>query len=509
MLKILILVIFILGVGLRLLYVHDANVIFDFDQIEDQFYTYKLAVDHDPLVIGRAVYGDARLHHGVFYYYYNLIPFLISSGNFLASVYWNIFFNTAVAVVIFFLSKSIFNKTLPALISAFIVAVSFEMIKFSGWLTIDTTSILTTPIFYLGLWQFYQRKKWGLPISFAALGLSLQADLTFLYLFPVLIIFWLIFRPKFPTLKLLFFSILIFLAAISTLILAEIKLNFSGIKTLLAFSQTFDEATRLSFVQRISLFQEDFFKNFSNNLFPQRQDLGIYLGALIILTAFFYIFSKKAPQQEKYGIFFLLLYLFSPVVMLALGYHDKPWFLIAVPPAIALISGYAIYKLKYLFIILPIILIIGISNFTLIMQRPQPAYELFNSIYDSTSYLKYQLEMVDYTYSASQGQPFAINAVTYPLYYNGLWAYLYNWYGREKYGYIPSWLGGDQLHPYDLLPSSKKQEKIIFMIISETGRIPEVYKNLGRTWVSKNGKLIEVKKFSGFSIQHYEKSQAL
>ncbi|MBI2334479.1 hypothetical protein HYU96_01630 [Candidatus Daviesbacteria bacterium] len=44
------------------------------------------------------------------------------------------------------------------------------------------------------------------------------------------------------------------------------------------------------------------------------------------------------------------------------------------------------------------------------------------------------------------------------------------------------WLGGDQLYPYDLLPKSEKQEKNIFMIISETPRIPEVYKNLGRAW---------------------------
>lgn len=508
MTKFIILLIFLAGIALRLLYIRDANIIFDFDQIEDQFYTYKLAVDRDPLIIGRAIYGDARLHHGVFYYYYNFIPFVISGGNLFVSIYWNIFFNAAAALVIFFLSKSIFQKNLPALISVFIASFSFELIKFSSWLTIDTVSILITTLFYFGLWQFYKSKNWGLALSFVSLGLSLQADLSFIYLFPIFIIFWIIFRPKFPNFKLLFFSTLAFLATISTLILTEMKLNFSGLKTFLQFSKTFDEATKLSFVQRINLFFEDFFKNFSNNLFPQRKDLGIYLGILIILIAFFCIFSNKTPKREKYGICFLLLYLFSPAVILILGYHDKPWFLIAVPPAIALISGYAVYKLKYYFLILPIIFVIGISNFNQIFQKPQPAFELFDSIYDSTSYLKYQLEVVDYTYQATQGGSFAINAVTYPLYYNGLWAYLYNWYGQEKYGYVPSWLGGDQLHPYDLLLKSEGQEKYIFMIISETGRIPEVYKNLGRAKGKENGKIIEEKKFNGFTV-YYEKSQTL
>ncbi|MBI2334480.1 hypothetical protein HYU96_01635 [Candidatus Daviesbacteria bacterium] len=74
MTKLALALIFLLGITLRLVNIQDNNIVFDFDQIEDQFYTYKLAVDRDPLIIGRAVYGDARLHHGVFYYYYNLIP---------------------------------------------------------------------------------------------------------------------------------------------------------------------------------------------------------------------------------------------------------------------------------------------------------------------------------------------------------------------------------------------------------------------------------------------------
>lgn len=501
--KFAVLLIFIVAIILRLLYIRDANIIFDFDQIEDQFYTYKLAVDRDLLIIGRAVYGDARLHHGVFYYYYNLIPFLISSGNFFVSVYWNIFFNSAVSILIFFLSKSIFQKNLPAVLSAFIASFSFEMIKFSSWLTIDTVSIFTTTLFYFGLWLFYKGKKWGLVLALLFLGLSLQADLSFLYLFPILLIFWIIFKPKIPGFRWFIISLLAFLAATSTLILTEIKLNFSGALTLLNFSNTF-EAAKLSFTERLNLFAQDFWASFANNLFPQQRELGIGIGVSIILITVLHIFLKKTAGLEKYGIIFLFLYSFSPAVTLALGYHDKPWFLIALPPAVALISGYAISKLKYYFLILPVMFIIGVSNFNFIIKPPQPAYQFFDNIYDATSYLKYQLQVVDYTYFASQGDGFAINAVTYPLYYNGLFAYLYNWYAKEKYGYVPKWMGGDQLHPYDLLAKSQGGEKTIFMIISETARIPEVYKNLGRSWGEEKGKLLEEKNFSGFTVLKYE-----
>lgn len=493
-----ILLILIFGIWLRLKNIEGYNLIFDYDQYEDQFYTYTIAVDKNPAIIGRAIYGDPRLHHGVFYYYFNLAPFLLSGGNPVISAYWNIFFNAAVAVILFIFSKNIFKKNLPAFITAIIASVSFEFIKFSSWLTIDTVAIFLVPMFFLGLWAYCENKKWGLILSAITLGLSIQTDLSFLYLTAILIIYWLIFRPKNPGLKLFFLSTVSFLAAISTLILTEIKLNFAGIRALLNFSTLFESAFRLSYAERFDLFFEDFLTNFTNNLLPQKPELGIFLAGGIILIILYHIFSKQTSKPEKQGLYFLLLFLFAPVVTLLIGYHNQPWFLIGLPPAIALVSGYIISKLK-IYLIIPIVFLILGSNANLILQRPLEAYKYFGDIYDSTSYLKYQLQVVDYTYQQARDKPFSINAVSYPLYYNGMWAYLYNWYGKNKYGYLPGWLGGDQLHPYDLLPKTADRE-IFYMIISETSRIPDLYKDKGRIWAMERGELIEKKKFGGFSV---------
>lgn len=495
--------ILIFGFWLRYKNIQPANLIFDFDQYEDLFYTYTIAVDHKLAIIGRAIYGDPRLHHGVFFYYYNLLPFIISAGNPFASAYWNSFFNVATALILFILARSLFKQIVSGLIAALIAAVSFEFIKFSNWLTIDTVAISIVPLFYLGLWQFYQKKKWGLVLASASLGLAIQTDLSLIYLIPIMLIFWVILKPKFPNFKLLLVSASVFIATTSTMILTEIKLNFAGIKTLLNFSATF-EVAKLPYLDRLSLFLKDFFRNFSNNLLPQRPDLGIYLAAAIILGVLYLLFANKVSKKEKYAIKFLLLYLFSPIVTLVLGYHDKPWFLIGLPPAIALIAGYAISKLKYLPLILLMVLVIGVNNVSFIVNRPLEAYKLFDSIYDSTSYLADQLAVVDYTYKESAGEPFVINAVTYPLYYNGMWAYLYSWYGKRHFGYMPSWAGGDQLYPYDLLMQPTGKEKYFYMLISETPRIPEIYKNLGRSWVYREGKLIEEKSIGGFTVQKRE-----
>lgn len=502
------LVLFIFGFWLRHQNIQPANLVFDFDQYEDMFYTYKIAVDHDPVIIGRAIYGDARIHHGVFYYYYNLIPFLISNGDLFISAYWNSFFNAASLIIIFILAKFLFGKILPGVIAATIAAVSFEFIKFSNWLTIDTVAIFLLPLFYLGLISYLKGKNWGLILSSISLGLSLQTDLSFLYLLGIFLIFWVIFKPKLPDVKLFLITLSVFIFSISTLILTEIKLNFSGIKTLLNFSSTF-EAARLPLPERITLFIQDFGKQFSLNLFPQRADLGIYLAVIILLSTISPLFLSKTSKGEKQSIYFLLLYLLSPAITLLLGYHQKPWFLSGLPPAIALICGYVISRLKPAYLILPLLLLIVWGNSKIILERPNKSYQLFDNIYDSTSDLDYQLKVVDYTYRMSNGQPFAINAVTYPLYYNGMWAYLYNWYGKSHYDFSPSWLGGDQLHPYDLLPKATGEEKIIYMIISETIRIPDVYKNKGRAWAMEQGRLIEEKVLDGFTILKIEPNEKL
>lgn len=495
----LLLCLLIFGLGLRYENIRNGNIVFDYDQNEDILYTYKLAVDHQLLVIGRAIYGDPRIHHGVFYYYYNFIPFIISNGNFFASVYWNIFFNTATLFTIFFLTRSMFKKNLPAILAAAIVAASSELIKFSNWLTIDTVAVSLIPLFFFGLWEYYQKKKWGLILSTLALGLSIQTDLSLIYLIPVFIIYWIIFKPKVPSLKLLLITFFVFITTISTLILTEIKLNFIGVKTLLNFSSTFSE-TQLPYVDRLRLFIQDFGVNFSKNLFPERPDLGILIAAVIILTALFCLFRNR---KEKYGIYFLLLYLFSPAVTLLLGYHQKPWFLIGLSPAIALAAGFTISKLRYLILILPVMLLIFFNNTNIILDRPLKAYEQFDSIYDSTSYLAYQLKVIDYTYQNAGGKPFAVNAVTYPLYYNGLWSYLYNWYGKNNYGFTPTWLGGDQLHPYDLLLKPTGKEKSYYLLISETSRIPEIFKTKGKEWAKERGKFVTEKRIGGFTVQQY------
>lgn len=201
--------------------------------------------------------------------------------------------------------------------------------------------------FFLGLWSYFQKKRWGIVLSVVSLGLAIQTDLTFLYLVLILLVYWIIFKPKIPSVKLSLLLVFLFLTTVSTLILTEIKLNFAGVKTLLNFSSTFKTESSLTFAERLSLFFSNFAKNFAGSLFPIRAEYGAFLAAVVVLALLYFVAIKNTSKEEKKGIYFLLLYLFAPAIALILGYHDKPWFLIGLPPAIALATGYAISKLPF------------------------------------------------------------------------------------------------------------------------------------------------------------------
>ena len=58
--------------------------------------------------------------------------------------------------------------------------------------------------------------------------------------------------------------------------------------------------------------------------------------------------------------------------------------------------------------------------------------------------LALEKEIINYTYEQSSGERFIIITITNPLHINTLWAYLYEIYGKKKYGYLPYHGGRDQ-----------------------------------------------------------------
>lgn len=487
--------ILILGFTLRAKSIESNNLMFGYDEIEDLIHVERIVFNHDLIVIGKAIYGNPNIRHGVLSYYFMAPGSLLFNGNPIRISLWDGLFNLSGGLVIYFLAKSLFKRTQTALITLTIYVFSYLIIEYSNWVSHPTFSLLFISLFYLGIWEMYVGKKYGIILSILSIALAIQSNLLFLYLIPVFVIFLIIFKPKYPDLKSIFISIFLFLITMSTIIYTEIKFNFSGIKTILNFSSSFDEG-KINIFERFRLFLEGFFRNFSLAILPTNINLGILMGIIFVLigTVIFFI-SKK---EIKYKVLFILFILFSPAITLFLGFHNKPWSFIGILPAIPLLIGFIISKLKYKFIIFSFTFIIIVSNVYFVYAKERGTFFLE---VPKSSILSAQMDVVDYTYTSSKGKPFSIDAVTYPLYVNTYWSYHYPFYGLKNYGSIPSWSGSDQIYPYNTLPRSKENENLIYLIIDETPDIPSWAKNNAiKYWDSKT-KIIEEKTIGGFFVQ--------
>lgn len=488
--------IFTLGLFLRIASVYPANTIVGFDQARDLFDSQAIAKVRnltDLRIVGPTAGNNANLHHGVAFLYFILPPIIFFGGNPFWIAVWGGFFNSGTAIVLFFFAKSLFKSEKAGFIVAFISAVSYYFIQFSGWIGNPGVTLFTVPIFFLGLWKYRKNKKW-LPVAAFFLGLSIQFELFFIYLIPITLVLFLALKMKWPDIKILLVSILAFCLSTSTMILTEVKFGFSGVKSLLASGAAKQPVSYLleNFISRL-------WDTFAQALWPQAPVYGVVIGILVLGFLIFNLL-KTRNKEEKAALVFLVVYLVSPIIMLLMGTHAAPWFLIGIPPVIALATGYILSKVKPTFIVAIILFAIGLVNVQAIKNSYGAGQPLLEP--DQAAILSSQLAAIDYTYQKSEEKPFGINSVTNPLYINAVWAWNYDWYGK-KYGYLPSWFGGDQLPPYNTLGKPTGQEKYFYLIMDETARIPEVHRILARKWAEKEGKFIEEKDFNGILVQKY------
>jgi len=470
--------VFLLGILIRFLSIYSSNIIIGFDQARDLFDAFKI-IQGDLRIIGPTAGNNVNLHHGVAFLY-TLIPPLFLGHNPLFPSLWLAFINALSIIVLYFFAKDIFKSKRAGLIAAFLAAISYYLVSYSGWISNPGPTLFTVPVFFYAFWKYKTGKKWFLPGVAFFLGLTIQYELFFLYLIPTIVVLFLILRIRFPDIKVLLASLISFCLITSTMIATELKYSFSGVISLFSAGQFVGGEKQNYLVQ----FIQRFFETFGQALTPQLPALGILIALFVI---------GLILAKPKNNLLFLLIYLFSPALMLFLGYHNAPWFLIGLPPVIILCTAYALDKIKSNFLLIAVLLLLFILN----TKGP----DLLEP--DKAANLKSQIAAMEYTYKVSEGKPFAINTVTNPLYINAIWAWNYDWYSKN-YGYKPTWIGGDQLPPYDTLQKSEAEDQYLFLIIDKTNRIPPQYTIEAEASVKKIGDFIKEQEFGGILVQVYK-----
>jgi hypothetical protein len=246
-------------------------------------------------------------------------------------------------------------------------------------------------------------------------------------------------------------------------------------------------------------------RNISN--FVTVRDIFSAKIILLILIAFVIYSVVKKSKSSKVTLF-LFLWFISPIVIYPVEKNNSYFLNIGNLYPLILLVVYIVFtvaerlkKFKKTFLALAIIGIFCINLFLIINENKNG--EILFSV-QNKEILSDEKKLIDYIYNNSKGD-FAINSVTNPLLMNTTWAYLFDWYAKPKYKYMPHWLG----YPLDSFGKDIKFDetawsqkgKILYLIIEPTPGIPEDYIKAYIKYENTRTKLIGIKKIGNFTIE--------
>lgn len=433
--------IIVLALILRLLYFRDSLTFF-YDTARDATEALQI-FKGDPLKILGPQTDFAGLHHGPLYWYMTAPFYFFSGGNIWIVRLFLILLNILALYFIFDLTKSLFKNKTIALLSTFLYAISFEAIQYARWMSNPTPALLTIIISFWSLYKLMEGKKWAFVTLLISWGLSIQFQLFMLYQITVFTLIWVsnkgLSLPKLP-IKIYLLGFIGFLLTISTFLIAEIKFNFQGTKALFTFFGT-QTLFGQSFVNMI----QGYFDRVVNIFFLNIWGLNLFLAGIMTLITLIFAYSEYKKGHFKKELLFLGIWVFSPIVINFFTGPQANFITLGALGGAVILTAFFLYQLKLKNALLFGVLIsaIFLGNLNLVISKNKQGEVLF--AVQSKMLLGDELKVIDWIYQQSGGNPFKLNTITAPLFINTTWSYLFDWYGRSKYGYMPIWWGETQV----------------------------------------------------------------
>lgn len=489
----LLIIIFFLGLFLRLVFIPSGGLNFFYDQGRD-FY-----------IIGQLIHGDLKLmgppasvtgfYHGVLYYYFAAPFYILGKGDprFVAAALALV--NCLGTILTYFFSRKLGIGRKISLILSLLYAVSFEQTQYATWLSNPSLAVFLVPLYYYSLITWIKNETRAPWLAGIALGLAVQSELFLLYHLLIFLILFIsrILKPSVTSL-IRFFGILIII--LLPMAVAQIKFGFpflTGLKNLFGSGQS---PQMWAF---LNIYFDYFAKLFAYNIFP----LNIpYAGLFGIGLTIWVILSRFSSSGNKV----LVVYLVSSVLALPFGGSNNSFVNVGLGMAVYLMLGLFLDFLVKKYRFLPYLIITGILAVNLFyVLNLNPGGNTLFAIQPSLN-LKNERLVMDYIYNTQAGRPFSVNTITAPLYINTAWSYLFNWYGKSHYNYLPFWHGHDQVGVLgNNLARPPKNVGDYYLIIDPP--VPNFVRFIEPGIMEENGssKLLEEKKFGEIRVQRRQK----
>ncbi len=465
------------------------NFVFVLDQGRDYVAVSDLVLNKKLTLIGSEIGGGYAGINGIFqgplHYYLLSIFYILFQGDPYGGLVYMFVFALLALVASFFVAKIIFKNTFVSLVTALLVALSPPIVsqaKFS-WNPHPVSFFILLSFLFIYL-SYKKNKKYIFLSGFLSASTYNFEIATTVPLLLSLVIYS-IFILKLKKLKeyaALFGGILI---AFLPFLLFEIRHKFLALSGFFSYITSSNHDANQGYFL-INNHLEKFIYNFGNTFSsPELIPTNIFL--VVFAASFIYLaWNEKRQEVKKIISFFLILVASTIFVISFLRNTVFMYYLYHLNLVYIFSFGYILYaalqqkKFAILFLFTAILalfsyqaLILGFKDFR-------------NDYYDYGGYhkVKGEKEAVDYIYRDANGKKFGLFVYT-PGVFTYQYDYLFQWYGKKKYGYLPS------------------QEKIgMFYLLIE----PNSYNRwAAQGWMDtiiKTGKVVETKVLpSGLIVQ--------
>lgn len=466
------------------------QTVFGFDQARDAFYARSIIFDHDIKIVGPTT-DIVGVNHGVLWYYVLSLPYLLARQDPQYAVIFFFILSFSTIPIVWKLSQRLNEDRAISLVSTVLYAFSPLVVAFSSWMSNPILSLYIAPLLLILIWDFIKKPTVKRSLIIGILyGILVQSEIANALLLITLPLFVIAFKVK---VKLIHFFLFLtgLLISLSSYILVEIKFNGRGIRAILSFLGNHKRGIPdFGFILgRINDF-------FNTTTFPFQS----FICAVLVVIVF--IFLVAHIKRYKKPLIFLLVWL-SNILLFTFfqtGVSHSSFVFIPSIAAGAILVGFVIVKMLKNKVLLGVFLLLTvIFQIRMVVSWANDDFSPA-AIQRSNTISRYK-QAVDYTYRTANNEPFTIVSITNPLFINTTWAYLYEYYGKPKYGYVPFWGGRGQSGYLGSLEEKPFGTKLRYLIIESTIGIPDVYVAKIKYDEEKISDLVEEKRFGYVVVQ--------
>lgn len=493
--------IFILAVVLRLWFISDNHIVFYWDQARDAMVSREILEKGDLKILGPSASGTAdQIYHGVLFYYVIGPLYTLFGGNPAYVTMVLAVINSLGVFALYRLGTDVVKSKRAGLLAAGLFAVSANAVFFGTWLSNPTFAPVTIALFYLFLYRAVFKNELTAWIWAALfLGLSHQSVIFTLYLWAPVVggLLWLYHAKKIQSVPLStwMIAVSVYVLTVSTMLVGELILfqrgilNSSAVARLTAGAVPFEELMAIL---------SSYFVVFAQSGIPQYP----LLSSVVAIVALVVMFRSVSTKEKLW----MLLFLGAPLGLLLVMMRRDGHNLVGISLLVYLAVGFMFARLSRFRLyawVLPVVLVgyAVLNYFSLVQQKDWRAHPL---VVQKGAVLSDQLKAIDYMYSTAGGQEFSFSSLTNPVGMNTTWAYLFDWYGREKYGYVPVFVGPTQVGLFGagVLEESLVPHEVHFMVKEPVDGIPkELEKVLLDEQTAVAGKVQHEERFGEMGVE--------